>query len=104
MYVEGFREGVQFHTPFGWFSNGSFTTRSIRLWLRDQGYTVHAGTPPLDRKKEEQRDMEMAAANRSLGIESIQDGIANTVGDVRKGLREILAPLKKGYHLKSQIY
>ena len=95
--VEGVRLGTRINTPTGWALNGAITyddSEAIR-YLRKSGYKVKrcAGIPEW--RPTEEEIAEMIAADKLLGIHRGESGTTRIERGLKKGMRDLLDPLRR---------
>jgi hypothetical protein len=99
--IGGFRLGMRFLTSAGLFVNGGPAPKAILAALKGSGFSPKVCTDStIAPSSMSQEREEMRAANRTLGIDEVEGGKARLQADIDKGMREVLAPLRKSTHLK----
>lgn len=95
--VDGIRLGTKVYTPTGFVLSGAIPeddNEAIK-YLREIGYKLKRCRGIPERKPTEVEIAEMEAADKYLGIHRGPSGTTRLEREIKRGKRDLLAPLRK---------
>lgn len=90
------RLGVKILTPHGFVRNGEIERQDHRQYLtKEMGYCLERCNGVPEPQPSDDEIKQMIEADRMLGIHRGESGKTRLETDIKKGMRELTAPLRK---------